>query len=209
MSKKLVKAIWLNCAAIAGIIIGLSSAGRSLSGQAAGRVAVFFFAGFNLLLLEAQPRLAQRDAEVRGNLYKEAWTAIAERPIISLLVLMQLWAVARCPGTVITVGRAYTTPQIASQHLQGRVVMLSTVMVLVGMLWLASAAGIWRRRAWAWWLAIALNTLDAGTTILIQVLKPNQFLIDPVAVLAIILLLLPSTRPMFRGKMTVAVLPSS
>jgi hypothetical protein len=142
MSKKLVKAIWLNCAAIAGSIIGLSSAGHSLSGQATGRVAVFFFAGFNLLLVEAQPRLAQRAAEIRGNLYKEAWAAIAERPIISLLVLMQLWAVARCLGTVITFGRAYSNPQIASQHFQGRVVMLSTAMALVGMLWLVSAAGI-------------------------------------------------------------------
>lgn len=204
MSNKVVKAIWPNYAALIGVIIGLSSAAHSLSGQATGRIAVYCFAGFNFLLLEAQPRLAQRTHEIRSSLYKEAWIAVAERPIISLLVLMQLWAVGRCVGTVITLGWAYSTPQIASEHLQGRVLMISAAMVFVGLLWLASAAGMWRMRAWAWWLAFALNSVDAAITILLQVFKPNQFLIDPVAVLAIILLILPSTRRVAHSSLILA-----
>jgi len=209
ISKNSFRVIWLNCAAIAGIVLGFSSAGHSLSAQATGRVAVFFFALFNLLLLEAQPRLAQRAPELRSNLYKESWAVLNEKPLITVLVIMQLWAVARCVGTVITLSRAYSAPQVASQNLEGRVLMLCAAMVLVGLLWLASAAGIWRKRTWAWWLALVLNGVDAGVTIVIQLFTAKQFLIDAVAVLAVALLLLPKTRSLFRTQAPVAVLPTS
>lgn len=203
------RAIWLNCAVVAGIIIGFSTSGYSLSAQAMGIVAVSFLALFNLVFLEAQPRLAESASGNRSSVYKEAWSAIAERPIITMLVALQLWAVARCLGTVITLAKAYSTPQIASQNLQGRTVMLCAAMSFVGLLWLTSAAGIWRRRAWAWWLALVLNGIDAGTTILIQLVAPHQFLVDVIALIAIALLLLPKTRPLFRTQAPVAVSPTS
>ena len=199
-SKKLLRATWLNCAVIAGIIVGFSSSGHSITAQAMGRVAVFFFALSNFLFLEVQPRLAKNAPEVRRNLYSEAWAAVAERPLISVLVLMQLWAGSRSLGTVIAFGREYSAPQVTSQNLQGRVMMLSAAMLFVGLLWISSAVGIWSRRPWAWWLALVLNGVDAGTTLLIQLFAPTLFLVDPVAVLAIVLLLLPKTRLQFRAQ---------
>jgi hypothetical protein len=206
---KLAKEIWLNCAVVAGIIIGLSTSGQSLSAQAASIVAVFFFALFNLLFLEAQPRLAQKATTNRSDLYKEACAAMAERPVITVLVIFQLWAAARCLGTVISFCRAYSAPQIVSQNLQGKTVMFCTAMAFVGLLWLVSAAGIWHRRVWAWWLALVLNGVDAGTTTLVQLFAPHQFLVDIIALLAIALLLLPRTRLLFRTQVPVSVLPTS
>jgi hypothetical protein len=207
--RKSFRAIWLNCAVVAGIIIGFSTSGYSLSAQVAGIVAVFFFAFFNLLFLEAHPRLAQSAPGNRSNVYKEALAAVTERPIITMLVVLQLWAVARCLGTVITLARVYSTPQIASQNLQARTAAVCTAMAFVGLLWLTSAAGIWHKKVWAWWLALILNAVDAGTTILIQLFAPHQFLVDVVALLAIALLLLPKTRSIFRTHAPVPVLPTS
>lgn len=173
----------------------------------AGCVAVFFFALFNLLLLVAPTRLAQRSADTRSNVYREAWDAIAKRPLVSTLVLLQLWAVARCVGTVIGFGRAYASPQIVSQNLQGRMLLACAVFGVVGLLWLAGAVGIWRTQAWAWWLSIVLNGLAAGTTIVIQFFKLDQFLIDPVAVTMVVLLMLPNTRRLFRAPVLPVGLP--
>ena len=153
--------------------------------------------------------MAQIASANRSDIYKEAWAAMAERPIITVLVILQLWAVARCLGTVISFGRAYSTPQIASQNLQGRTVIFCAVMAFVGLLWLTSAAGIWHRKIWAWWLALVLNVVDAGTTSLIQLFAPHQFLIDVIALLAIVLLLLHPTRLQFRTQAPLPVLPTS
>ncbi len=203
------KALGLNCAMIGGIILGLWSARQSLSGQVIGRLVVFSLAFFNLLFLVASPRLVQRSADTQSNIYIEAWGAITERPLISALVLMQLWGVARCLGTAIGFGRAYASPQAISQNVQGRMSVACAVFVLEGLLWLAGAVGIWRTSPWTWWLAIVLNGLAAGTTIAIQLFKVDQFLIDPVAVSMVVLLMLPSTRWMFRTPALRVGLPSS
>lgn len=205
----LFKVVGLNCAVIVGIVVGFWSSPKSLSAQMAGCVAVFFFAFFNLLFLVAPLRLAQRSADTQSNIYREAWDAIAERPLISTLVLLQLWAVARCLGTVIGFGRAYASPQVASQNLQGRMLLACAVFVVVGLLWLAGAVGIWRTQAWAWWPALVLNGLAAGITIVIQLFKLDQFLIDPVAVTMVVLLMLPNTRRLFRTPVLPVELPNS
>jgi O-antigen ligase len=183
---------------VAGIIVGFWSAPQLLSGQVTGTVAVAFFSWFNLLFLVAQSRVAKRPAEARSNVYKEAWCAIAKRPLISVLVLLQLWGVARCLGSVMTLGRAYSNPETVSQDLQGRVLLVCALLAIVGLLWLAGAAAIWKTRTWSWWLALALNGLAAGTTMLIQMFKRDEFLIDPVAVLMFVLLILPVTRRQFK-----------
>jgi hypothetical protein len=203
------KALWLNCAVVVGIALGFRSTPQSLSGQAMGIVAVFFFSLFNLLFLVAQPRLAKASTEAHSNIYKEAWCAIAERPLISLLVLMQLWGVARCLGSVITLARAYSIPQTISQNLQGRVLLACTSLALVALLWLASAAGIWRTQGWAWWLAFVLNGLAGGTTVLTQLFATDQFLIDPVAVVMVVMLILPNTRRKFKTQAVAIEVQSS
>jgi len=190
------RAIWLNCAVIPGIVLGLWNAPHTISAEATGRVAVFFFAFTNLLFLIAQRR--QRSLSSQRTLFREAWATVAERPVITALVIMQLWAVARCVGSVIILSRAYSSPQAAAQNLRGRVVLAGVLLVIVGFLWLASAAGLWQTKMWAWWVALVLNVLSAGISILLQMFKLDQFLIDPVATLMVVLLLWPATRRLFK-----------
>ena len=202
VESSLYKAVWLNCAAIAGIVIGLWSGHQSLPSEALGRLAVFVLATFNLLFLVAQPRVT-RSSEA-NTVFREAWAALSERPLVTVLVALQLWAVGRFVGAVITLGKAYGSSQAAAQNLQGRVLLGLALLAAVGLLWLVGAAGLWQTRRWAWWLVLVLNALAAGTSVVIQLFRRDEFLVDPVALAMICFLLLPATRIQF---MTQRVLP--
>lgn len=192
------RAVWLNCAAVAGIVIGLWSTPQSLSDEATSRIAVFSLAVVNLLFLVAQPRLAQLSTDGRSTIITEAWAAIAERPLTAVLVAMQLWGVARGIGTSIALGKAYATPEAVARNLQGKVLLACALLSAVAVLWLVAAVGLWLTRTGAWWLALALNGLAAGVTTFIQLLKRDTFLIDPISVAMVVLLLLPPTQRTFR-----------
>jgi hypothetical protein len=69
----------------------------------------------------------------------------------------------------------------------------------VGVLWLLSAIGLWQTRNWAWWLVLCLNGLASLITIVLQLLKRDQFLIDLLATGAVLLLLSSPTRKVFKG----------
>jgi hypothetical protein len=71
-------------------------------------------------------------------------------------------------------------------------------MILVGLIWLIGAVGVWQAYKWAWWLSLFLNGLASATTIALQVLMRDQFLVDVLSTGAVLLLLLPSTRRVFR-----------
>jgi hypothetical protein len=194
------RTVWMNCAVVSGIVIGLWSTPQSLSDEATGRIAVFFLAVFNLLFLVAQPRLAQRSSDTRSTLFKETWVAITERPLVTVLVAMQLWAVAQCVGTSIAFGKAYATPEAVAKNLQGRVLLGCALMSAVAVLWLIAAVGLWRTRVWARWLALALNGMAVGLTTFIQLFKRDEFLIDVVSAVMVVLLLLPTTRRIFKSQ---------
>jgi hypothetical protein len=199
------RTVWLNCAAITGIVIGLWSAPHTLSDEAVGRIAVFFLAVFflavfNLLFLIAQPRLTQRSSDALSGLFSEAWAAIAEKPLVTVLVAAQLWAAARCIGTSIAFGKAYATPEAIAKHLQNALLLGCALLAAVAVLWLTAAAELWRSRAWAWWLALALNGMAAGLTTFVQFSKRDEFLIDPVSGATVVLLLLPATRRRFKSQ---------
>jgi hypothetical protein len=49
-------------------------------------------------------------------------------------------------------------------------------------------------------VALVFNALAVASTSLVQAFEPHQFLIDPVAIAAVILLLLPSVRASFPSR---------
>ena len=72
-------------------------------------------------------------------------------------------------------------------------------MAAVAALWLLAAVGLWRGDSWAWWLALILNGLAAAVTIALQLMKRDEFLLDPLAIAAVALLLYRPVRMQFRG----------
>jgi uncharacterized membrane protein (DUF2068 family) len=118
---------------------------------------------------------------------------------------MQLWSSGKALGSAITLASTYRSEAIVSHHLQGRLVLVSILMSVIGVVWLIGAFGLWQQKKWGWWLAVILNGLSACTGIFVQVaalrvLKRNEFLLDPVAITTVIVLLLPRTRLIFRLK---------
>ena len=83
---------------------------------------------------------------------------------------------------------------------------LSLVLIVYGLLQIAASYGLFRFRAWAWWLAISLAILDIALVILKKWLLPPEIPRGPVVstafyvfltTLFIIALLKPSIRSMF------------
>jgi len=201
---KWTKVVWLNAVMVCGIWLGFWSSHQSLSAQATSRIAIFFLAFFNMLFFVVQPRLAHASLEegVRRNQYREFCTVLSERPVITALLFMQLWGAARSLASVITILRTYDSDYVRAMPNPGsinfRLIAASVSMILVGLIWLIGAVGVWQAYKWAWWLSLFLNGLASATTIALQVLMRDQFLVDVLSTGAVLLLLLPSTRRVFR-----------
>jgi uncharacterized membrane protein (DUF2068 family) len=75
-----------------------------------------------------------------------------------------------------------------------RMTAMSALMMVIAGVWLLSAIGLWKRHRWGWWLALIQNGLAAIFTLLLQIFYLRSYLLDNVAVLAVIVLLLPSVR---------------
>ncbi len=75
--------------------------------------------------------------------------------------------------------------------------MSALLMGSVALLWFLGVVGLWMERSWAWWLALVLNSMAAAVSIIIQLVKPGEFLFDPWATLAVILLVLRPVRRFF------------
>jgi uncharacterized membrane protein (DUF2068 family) len=195
------RVIWWNLTIIVGIVLGFMTVPQLPSGNTTARIAIFWLAYFNLVLFVVKPR---HMASGRNNdLLQTSWLAITERPIVSLLVVMQLWSAGQAVGSVITLISAYRVA--ISQHLEARLIVVSTVMSIICALWLAGAFGLWQQKKWGWWLAVILNSLSACTGIVVQVaalaaLKPREFLVDPIAIATVVVLLMARTRLVFRVK---------
>jgi hypothetical protein len=205
-SQSLEQVVLWNVAIVAGIGIGFLGIERYPAPNVTGRIAVFSLAFFNLLLVGLKNR-SEGQHQMRS-----VWTVLAQRPLISTLVTLQLWSAGQGIGAVISLVSAYHSPQVLSQQLQGRLILVSFVMSVVAALWLAGAFGLWQQRKWAWWLALILNSLSASACVILQVaailvLKHNEFLLDLVATAMVVLLVLRRTRPLFGvediGKMDV------
>jgi len=196
----ILRVIYWNLAILAGIVLGFLGVSRLPSGNATARIAIFWLACVNLVLFVVKPRLT---ASGRNNDFVRAsWHAIAERPIVSLVVVMQLWSAGQALGSAITLASTYRSEAVVSQHLQSRLVLVSILMSVIGVVWLIGAFALWQQKRWGWWLAVILNGLSACTGIFAQVaaltvLKRNDFLVDPVAITTVIVLLMTRTRLIF------------
>ena len=204
------RALFWNACIAAGEFLGFALSRTNLSSDLLARIGVFTLAFMNVMLLSVRPRILA--GRTNGNLVKP-WSAlyrvIADRPLAITVFVLQLLGVGRATAATISLARtsmsAYVAAQPNAQHLIHRLVGASVVMAAVAILWTVGAVGLWQNRRWAWWLALVLNGLAAATCAILQVLKPDQFLLDIPSTIAVVLLLFPSVRNGFRVNQAAAM----
>ena len=198
------RALFTNVIAALGVCLGFASSGAKLSVVVEARIAVFTFAFMNLFFLVVGPRL--NTLRISGasplNPWHVAFAVLAERPYVTLLVVLQLLGTARGAATTVlliqTTAGNYVRGLPNAQSIRLRLVSASLLLACIIILWLLGAVGLWRGRRWAWWLALSLNGLAAMVTGVLQLSRMNEFLFDPLALTAVVLLLLPQVRLEFR-----------
>ena len=191
------RAFIVNALGVVGVALGFASSGVKLSPRYSVPIAVFALAFLNLMFLILRPGAVAAKA---GGKPKTAALpllvdVVRERPLIVLLVILQLIAVSRSATASFTfLGLASFRSLLGPSDLGFWMTVYSGVMMLVAGIWLTSAVGIWCRRSWAWWLALILNSLAAGITAVLQLLDVHSYIIDIGAITAFVLLLLPAVR---------------
>jgi uncharacterized protein YjeT (DUF2065 family) len=198
------RAVLTNAAAAVGIYIGLASSTVQLSVNADAYIAVFTIAMMNLMILVVMPRIhAQKTAGVTViNPWRVVYEVLAERPFITVLLILQLIGVSQGAATAIVLMQASASnyvhglPNVQSMTL--RLIGASVLMAGIAVLWLLGAVGLWQSRPWAWWLILVLNGLSATVSGALQVFRPDKFLVDIPATAAVVLLLLRPVRVEFR-----------
>ena len=162
----------------------------------------------NFMLLVVGPRITSQKnkGEATAHPWSVAYQVLAERPFVVALLILQLLGVSRATATTIvfveTSTSAYVRGMANAQSMSLRLIGAAVLMGGVAVLWMVGAVGLWRSRPWAWWLVLVLNGLAATISCILQVLKPDEFLLDPAAMTAVVLLLLRSVRTEFRGGQT-------
>ena len=198
------RAVFTNAIAAIGVYVGFASSGVKLPTILQSRIAVFTFAFLNFMFLVVAPRInAPKNAgEAALNPWRVFYQVVSERPFITILLVLQLWAVARAAAATVvfmqTSGSEYDLSLPNAQLISCRLVGASVLMAGVTFFWLLATVGLWRSRPWAWWLALVLNGLAAAVTVALQLIKRNEFLLDPLAITAVVLLLLRPVRIQFR-----------
>jgi uncharacterized membrane protein len=190
---------WNVCVAV-GVYLGFVWSRAKVTPNVRGYIIVFFMAFANILYLSVRPRIvAERDAgRPRPNSWRVLFEVLAERPFITVLLLLQLVRVSQAVAATIyflqgpTDAFVRNTPNAESIvpyfHLTG------WFMASVGVIWLLSAIGLWRSNSWAWWLAVVLN----GYNVVLQLSNLHKFSLDPLSGIAVVVLLLPQVRMEFR-----------
>ena len=196
------RALLLNVLGCAGVAIGFVFGG-GVSPDYYAPIAIVVLALFNFLFFVVHPRFL--DAQRLGKTIAPieiAVTVLRERPLVSLLVVLQLVGTSRAATSAINFLRFSAPSYVANvpnaATVASRMMAMSFVMAGVSVLWLLGAIGLWRNRGWGWWMAIVLNGLAAGVTTVLQLLTRDQYLIDVFALVAVVLLILPSVRAQSR-----------
>ena len=198
------RAVYVNAVAIIGVFFGFAWSGADLPPQAAVPIAVYTVAFLNFMLLIVAPRVySVRNATGKApSPWSIAYEFIAQRPFIMALVILQIWGGSRAAASSIQFLHSLVSDEIRSVANAHSVILRmkfsSAMLVVVAIVWLMSAIGLWLGRRWAWWLALVLNALAMTVSAVLQLLARDQFLFDPFATIAVALLLLPTVRTEFR-----------
>jgi len=202
------RAVFTNAIAAVGVYIGFAQSDVRLSISLKVHIAVFTIAFMNLMFLVIGPGIYAQKTEgrVAPALWHVMYEALSERPLIIVLVILQLLGTSRATATAIAFMQATASDYVRSlptaHSMSLRLMGASVLMAGVAVLWLLGAIGLWRSYSWGWWLALVLNGLDAAVTAVLQMLKPTEFLLDMLAVTAVVLLLLRPVRTGFRKRQT-------
>jgi len=202
------RAVLINASAAAGVYIGFASSGVNLPLSVKVYTAVFAIVFINAMLFVVRPRIiAQKAAGIPApNPWRVVYEVLAERPFITGLLIIQFLGMSRTIATSIEFMQASASDYVRglpnAQSMTLRLMGMSVLMAGVSMLWLLGAIGLWRSRRWAWWLVLALNGLSATVSVVVQVLKLDEFLLDLPSMAAVVVLLLPAVRMEFRGGKT-------
>jgi len=194
------RASLFNILTMLGIAIGFASAQVSLSPHLWVPITVFTAAFANLMFLVVRPRIlaAKRTGAAPISAWDGLHKIIIERPLVFLVVVLQLIGTSRSLTTAVTFFQAAYSQYVRSlpnaSTLFPRMIAMSLVMTGVAAFWLLGAIGLWWGRTWAWWVTIALNGLSAGTCLILQLLIRTKYLLDIAATIAVIILLLPAVR---------------
>ena len=190
--------LFTNAVGAVGICVGFLS-GTQLPADLRVYIAVPAIVFLNLMFLVVRPRMAVARARGKSpNAIGIFYEVIAERPILILACGLQLVGATRSTATTVQLLQTSTTAYVRnlpnSESVVLRLILTAILMGLVALLWWLGAVGLWMERKWAWWLALSLNALAATTSVIIQLLKLNQWLFDPWATTAVVLLLLREVR---------------
>jgi hypothetical protein len=202
------RAFLTNAVATVGVLIGFAFSGVQLPTILKARIAVFTIALMNFILLVVSPRIISQKnkGEATAHPRSVAYQVLTERPFVVALLTLQLLGVSRAAATTILFLETCTSTNVRgvanAQSMSLRLMGAAVLMGGVAALWLLGAVGLWRSRPWAWWLVLVLNGLAAAISCVLQVLKPDEFLLDPAAMTAVVLLLFRSVRTEFRGGQT-------
>jgi Na+/melibiose symporter-like transporter len=183
-----------------GVAVGFAWTEVKLSPRYCAPIVVFTLAFLNLMFLGVRPRIlaARAGGKPKDAALRLLVDLVRERPLIVLLVVLQLVGVSRSTTAAVTFLQVASGEHIRSllnpSDLEFWMVVYWGVMTVVAGIWLASAVGIWCSRSWAWWLALVLNGLAASITGILQLLDRHSFLLDIGAITAVVLLLLPTVR---------------
>jgi len=164
----------------------------------------------NLMFLAVRPRLIALRASgaTELNPFRILYEVLKERPLITVLCIFQLIAACRATATTIQIIQStaseYVQRSPKAHYVTPKMELASMFMAADSALWFLSAIGLWRTRSWAWWMALVLNALAAIVSALVQLAAMNQFLFDPLATVAVVLLLVQPVRKYFRRSNAIA-----
>jgi hypothetical protein len=204
------RAILWNVTAAVGVCIGLAWSRGKASVSAEAYIVVFTVALINLMFLVAVPRIhVQRTTGIATqDPWSVIWQVLAERPFVTVLLILQLIGVSRAVATTIELFQASGSDYIRAlpnaHSMTLRLMGASMSLAGVAALWLTGAIGLWRSRTWAWWLVLVLNGISATVTGVLQVMRLDKFLIDIPATGVVVLLLLRPVKMEFRRGKTAA-----